>query len=218
MKLLRSFEEFTFEAVSWVVFYPLTLWRILTRPLRMMAYSDAEQQKNPDARYDESLSPLVLLLITIFAVHGIEAALNLEAKAPSLAVQSLLSSPQTLALFRAIAFSLIPLAAAVILLRRTGVKLSRDSLRPPFFAQCYLATPCCLAAGAGFVVMQRPDVLNAIGASLVVAAGAWFVFTQTRWFRQRLGVGWFSAAATTVWALVCALGCVVVLAAPLTLL
>lgn len=95
MKLLRSFEEFTFEAVSWLVFYPLTLWRILTQPLSMMAYSDAEQVKDQDARYDESLSPLMLLLITIFAVHGVESVLNVEATAPTKAFESVSPRPRS---------------------------------------------------------------------------------------------------------------------------
>ena len=47
LKILRSFEEFLFEAVSWLVFYPLTLWRILRGPLAAMDYSDREQSDSP---------------------------------------------------------------------------------------------------------------------------------------------------------------------------
>ena len=34
MKLLKSFEDFIFEAASWLIFYPLTLGRIMLKPLR----------------------------------------------------------------------------------------------------------------------------------------------------------------------------------------
>ena len=39
LKILRSFEEFLFEAVSWLVFYPLTLWRILRGELKLQSYA-----------------------------------------------------------------------------------------------------------------------------------------------------------------------------------
>lgn len=117
---------------------------------------------------------------------------------------------------RAVAFSLIPLAAAMIFLRRTGVKLSRETLRPPFFAQCYLATPCCLAMGVGFILARRSELPSAAGQALIAAAAAWFIVTQARWFKSRLNIGWLNAGATTIWALICAFGYLIVLAAPLT--
>ena len=57
LKTLRSFEELLFEAVSWLVFYPLTLWRILRGPLAAMDYSDREQSDSEERRYDDALSP-----------------------------------------------------------------------------------------------------------------------------------------------------------------
>jgi len=36
MRLLQSLEELLYELVSWLVFYPVTLWRTLTRPREMM--------------------------------------------------------------------------------------------------------------------------------------------------------------------------------------
>jgi hypothetical protein len=43
LKLIRSLDELLYEIMSWLIFYPVTLWRALTRPLKMMDYSDAEQ-------------------------------------------------------------------------------------------------------------------------------------------------------------------------------
>jgi hypothetical protein len=217
MKLLRSFEEFTFEAVSWALFYPLTVWRILTRPLTMMAYSDAEQAKDPDVRYDEALSPVMLLLITIFAVNMVEGALHVDPFDDSKLLQSWFASPQILALCRAIVFSLIPLVAAGTLLRRTGVRLSREAIRPPFYAQCFLATPCCLAAGMGFTLLRRPDLPSPLGVALIVLASVWFLVTQTRWFRASLGVSWLNAVGTTLWALARAFLYLLALVLPLAL-
>lgn len=32
MRLLRSLEEFLYELIGWLVFYPRTFWRILRHP------------------------------------------------------------------------------------------------------------------------------------------------------------------------------------------
>lgn len=217
MKLLRSFEEFVFEAVSWLVFYPLTLWRIVTRPITTMAYSDGEQLDADDNRYDQALSPPLLLLVTVVAVNAVAGALHPE-KLPAVSATTrvLFSSPQNLTLFRALIFSLVPLVAATTLLRRLRVGLSRETLRPPFYAQCYLATPCCIVIGLGHAIFQRPDMSNAVGAALLIAGGAWFFVTQTRWFKARLGVSWANAAFTTVWALVRAVVYFVLILLPVT--
>jgi hypothetical protein len=42
MRVLRSFEELLYEVASWLVFYPLTMWKALRRPQAMMRYADAE--------------------------------------------------------------------------------------------------------------------------------------------------------------------------------
>lgn len=203
MKLLRSFEEFIFEAVSWLVFYPVTVWRIVARPLTTMAYSDAEQRDNDEERYDDALSPPLLLLVTVVVVNAIATVLHTEdVKATSKVTEVLFASPQNLALFRALVFSLVPLVSALTLLRRTGTRLSRETLRPPFYAQCYLATPCCIVLGLGVTIFHRADLPNAWGSMLLIVGSGWFLVTQTRWFRSRLGVGWGNAAWTSVWALV----------------
>jgi len=219
MKLLRSFEEFIFEALSWLVFYPLTVWRIVSRPLATMAYSDAQQQAAEDRRYDETLSPPLLLLITVVLVNAIAAVMHAQdVRATSRVTEALLASPQNIALFRAGVFSLVPLVAAATLLRRTKTPLSRATLRPPFYAQCYLATPCCIVFGLGVTIFHRSDLPNALGASLMALGGGWFLATQARWFRSRLGIGWADAAWTAVWALIRANAYLLLLLIPVALI
>jgi len=218
MKLLRSFEEFLFEATSWLVFYPLTLWRVLVRPLETMAYSDAEQGDDEAGRYDDALTPPLFLLITVVLMNGI--ALMAHLPKPRLAgtlQHAIFDSPQNAALFRALIFSLIPLVAAVLLLRRQGVRLSRESLRPPFYAQCYLAGPCAVIMIGGGIIFQRQDVSNLYGLLLMLAGLAWFLTAQTRWFAGRLGIGVVRAAGLAIWALVLALVFFVALLIPLAL-
>ena len=218
MKLLRSFEEFLFEAASWLVFYPLTLWRVLVRPLETMAYSDAEQADDETGRYDDSLTPPLFLLVTVVLMSGIAMAAHVPRPPGTGSLQhAIFDSPQNAALFRALIFSLIPLLAAVVLLRRQGVRLSRESLRPPFYAQCYLAGPTAVFLNGGGVIFQRHDISNVYGLGLMLVGLAWFLTAQTRWFASRLGIGPLKAAGLAVWALVLALVSLVVIILPVAL-
>jgi uncharacterized membrane protein YozB (DUF420 family) len=218
LKLLRSFEEFLFEATSWLVFYPLTLWRVLARPLRTMAYSDAEQEDDEDGRYDDALTPPLFLLVTVVLMNLIALVAHMPQPQGTGALQhAIFSSPQNAALFRALVFSLIPLVAAVTLLRRQKIKLSRETLRPPFYAQCYLAAPCAAFLIGGEVIFQRRDIPNALGLALMLGGLAWFLVTQTRWFASRLAIGPLPAAGIALWALVRALVYFIVLLIPVAL-
>jgi len=218
MKLLRSFEEFLFEATSWLVFYPLTLWRVLVHPLRTMAYSDAEQADDETGRYDDALTPPLFLLVTVVAMNGLAMVAHM-ARPPGASVlqHAIFDSPQNAALFRALIFSLIPLIAAVLLLRRQGVRLSRESLRPPFYAQCYLAAPTAVFLNGGAIIFQRHDIPDLWGLGLMSAGMAWFLTVQTRWFASRLEIGLLRAAGLAVWALVMALAAFLAIIIPVAL-
>jgi len=219
MKLLRSFEEFLFEATSWLVFYPLTFWRVLVHPLRTMAYSDAEQADDETRRYDDALTPPLFLLVTVVVMNLIATAAHLPPPPQSGALQhAIFSSPQNAALFRALIFSLIPLVAAVALLRGQGARLSRESLRPPFYAQCYLAGPCAVIVTGGGIIFQRHDIPNGLGLALMTAGIAWFLTAQTRWFAGRLGVGTPKALGIAIGSLVLATIFLIAVMIPVALL
>ncbi|CAN5466832.1 hypothetical protein BH10PSE1_BH10PSE1_17450 [soil metagenome] len=206
LKIVRGIEEFIFEATSWLAFYPLTLWRIIRSPLATMEYSDREQAEPEERRYDDSLSPPLLLLATIVIANAASVAAHIPPpESASDLTKALASSPQNLVLFRSLVFSLIPLVSALTLLRKQGKKISRDSLRAPFYAQCYLAAPCAAFVSAGGIIFQRPDIPNVIGLLGMIGGAAWFLIVQTRWFRKRLDIAWGAAVLTAVWAVVRAL-------------
>ncbi len=222
MKLLRSFEEFIFEAITWLVFYPLTLWRIVTRPLTTMAYSDAEQERAEKERYADAVSPPLQLLITVIVVNAFAGTLQPGHELAAAQVgRTLLASAQNLAIFRALVFSLIPLVAATTLLRHRRAPISRETLRSPFYAQCYLATPCCIALGLGFALLQRPHVptpLRVVGAILLAVGGIWFFVTQVRWFRSELRTGWALATWCCAQTVIVATVALILILTPLVLL
>lgn len=201
LKILRSFEEFVFEATSWLIFYPLTMWRILRRPLATMDYSDREQSDTDEKRYDDALSPPLVLLATIVLWNfiGIEAHVP-DLEATSTAMKTLTASQQNLILFRSLIFSLIPLIAAASLVHRQGKRLSRETLRVPFYAQCYLAAPCVMVVSIGGIILQRADIANLLGLAVMGIGATWFLVVQTLWFRNKLSTSYAGAALIALWA------------------
>lgn len=135
MKLLRSLEEFVFEAIALLFFYPRTLLRIAFKPLQAMRYAEQEEAAEKDNPYDDAVSPPLLLLITLLITNGVGLALHVPQAADAAPVaKAFLDAPQNLLMFRSLLFSLIPLTAAVLLLRKQRQPASRTTLRQPFFA------------------------------------------------------------------------------------
>lgn len=75
VKLLKSLEEPPYELVSWLVFYPITLWRTLTRPLETTRCADLELTDKPEDQYEDTASPPMFLLITLVIAQGLSSAL-----------------------------------------------------------------------------------------------------------------------------------------------
>lgn len=219
MKILRSFEELLFEATTWLVFYPATLWRILRHPIQTMDYSDREQTDRDEGRYDDALSPPLLLLITLVLTNVAALALHVsEGEATTTLSHVVLDSEQNRIAFRSLMFSMIPLVAAVTLVRRQGKRISRETLRAPFYAQCYLAAPTAIGMSAGAIIFQRPDASNLIGLLILAAGFGWFLAVQTEWFSRKLDVSRGKAALITAWATLRAIAYILLLIVPVALI
>ncbi|CAN7202177.1 hypothetical protein LJR164_000620 [Phenylobacterium sp. LjRoot164] len=218
MKILRSFEDFLFEATSWLAFYPLTLWRVITRPLTWMAYSDAEQSDEGEARYDRALSPPLLLLITVVLLNVIGTATHSAPESSSEVVQAINSTPENQALARALIFSLLPLVAAIAMLKARRQSLSREALRAPFYAQCYLAAPCAVIFNAGIFIFAHDNLSNALGIAVMTGGAAWFLVAQSRWFSAKLTVGVAKGVVYAVSSMLAAIVCLLAILIPIALL
>lgn len=218
LKILRSFEEFIFEATTWLVLYPLTLWRIVRDPLGAMAYSDAQQHAPEDSRYNDAISPPLLLLATIVLLNLIGMALHVAQPVGQGELgRRVLSSQQHLVMLRSLLFSLIPLLSAVTLLRRRRIAISRDTLRAPFYAQCYLAAPFTATVSIGGIMLQRPSASNAVAAIAALAGLAWFIVVQTRWFQTKLEVSRLTAFRLAAGSMAMALLFLLVIVLPLVM-
>lgn len=211
LKLLQSLDELLYEVMSWLIFYPVTLWRTLARPLRMMDYSDAELTDVADQQYTDTLSPPLFLLLTLVLIHAIELALFGESEIvrSKVGLDALISNDTNLIVLRAVLFSLFPLVMASRLVRQQKNGLERDTLRAPFYSQCYVAALLALAVSGGQILI-RLDKTWAIltGAGLAVAALLWYGTLQAFWFARHLQVsllrGFWNASLGMVESLIAA--------------
>lgn len=211
MKLLRSLEEFVFEGIALLFFYPRTLLRIMLRPLELMQYAERQEAADDKTPYDDAVSPPLLLLITLLLSNAVGFALhvNQDATAAPLA-RELLDSPQNLLLFRSLLFSVIPLTASLVLLHKLRQAASRTTLRQPFFAQCYVTSPFALVMSLGLIATRLPGPGFGLGGALACAmAFAWLVAVQAAWFRSKLPIGRLAALVIGVGLLAAAFSCVV---------
>ena len=200
IKLIRSLEELLYEVVTWLVFYPRTMWRILAHPAATTRYSEDEQADAPAEQYTDTLSPPLLLMLTILIAHGFELGMGAKMPETKTAVaKALFGSEQNLLMLRALLFSIFPLVAATTLLGRRKLVLDRAALRGPFFSQCYLTAPFALVISvAGVLVRMAPDTTKLAGAALALAGIVWYLAVETGWFRRQLGVGNVSAFLVVV--------------------
>lgn len=198
LTFLKTVDELVYELMSWLVFYPLTLWRSLTRPLTMMAYADAELGDDDKGRYAEALSPPLFLLVSLLLAHGIELALvgQSEVVRSSRGLAGLIRDDGSLILFRLLLFSAIPMIMATLLVRGRGEPVTRETLRPPFYSQCYAVGPLALGLGLGTALTyQAAAPLHWAGRLLILASLLFLLVTEIRWFAGTGPSGWGRAAA-----------------------
>ncbi|MBX7489423.1 hypothetical protein K3177_12945 [Qipengyuania sp. GH25] len=84
MQLLKSLDELLYEVMSWLVFFPLTLWRTLTQPITMMEYADSELHDPEEQQYEDALSPPLFLLLAILITQAISMSVDSGTNIPPL--------------------------------------------------------------------------------------------------------------------------------------
>lgn len=192
MQFLKSLDDLLYEIITWIVFYPITLWRTIRRPFEMMAYADSELRDPPERQYPDVLSPPIFLLLTLFLAHMIELALVGENPivADRKGLAGLINDDTSLLLMRLVFYAVFPLIMSVRLLRRQRRRITRDSLRQPFYAQCYPTGVFALALGLGTLAMQMhgSPALVLAGAAVDLVALLGYGTLQTLWFSRNLQI------------------------------
>lgn len=190
--LLQSLDELLYEVMSWLVFYPITLWRTLVRPLKMMDYSDVEQGDSADQQYTDTLSPPLFLLLSLLLVHAAEIALvgNDAVISSKVGLAAFVSSNTDLIILRVVSFSLFPVMLATRVVRAQKLQVNRDTLRAPFYSQCYVVAVLGMLLGGGVILIKLGhDWSGLAGLALALFGLLWFGFLQTAWFNQHLKCG-----------------------------
>ena len=200
LKILKSFEEFVYEALLWFILLPKTLGRIVVSPRRMCDYVAGELTVEDEKRFGGAMSPPLLLILCVLIAHFVDLAVRPQATDASGSLAGeLFGSEQNLLLYRTMAFGLWALAGSVYLLLRSGTAVTRDSLRTPFYEQCYLVSPFALVVSICTSVLQAGPDGMALASLLVVLAALWFLLAQTAWVRHRTRLGLIrSAMAATI--------------------
>ncbi|OHC98767.1 MAG: hypothetical protein A2885_17100 [Sphingopyxis sp. RIFCSPHIGHO2_01_FULL_65_24] len=190
--LLQSLDELLYEVMSWLVFYPVTLWRVLVHPLKMMDYSDVEQGDVSDQQYTDTLSPPLFLLLSLIIVHAAEIALvgNDAVVASKVGLSAFVSNNTDLIILRIVLYSLFPVMMATRMVRARGLQVDRATLRAPFYSQCYVAAVLAMMLGTAVILIKQGHDWSVLaGGALALFGLLWFGFLQTAWFNQHLVCG-----------------------------
>ena len=184
MKLLKSLDDFLYEVVGWIIFYPITMFRSVVSPLEMLRYSDRELLKSDAEQYADTFNPPIFLLITLFVAYLLGKVIQPQVKLPSL-----LTRDTDVLLFRGVIFSIFPVLMAVNLLRRQGKRIDRVTLRPLFYGQCFICAPFALAISIAALLVEFQTLHRAIAGFLVfLIAFCWYVGVEVVWFSSTLKV------------------------------
>jgi len=193
MQLLQSLDDLLYEVMSWLVFFPITLWRTVTPPLRIMEYADRELHDLPEKQYDDTLSPPMFLLLALLLAHMLELALGGGVNPVvenNTGLAAYVDTDSKLLLLRLVIFSIVPLVVATALLVGLRQPVTRERLKAPFYAQCYPAAAFALAIGGGGLLRhQLPGAASVAGVAVILAAIVAYFAVQTAWFRRHLRRG-----------------------------
>ena len=184
MKLLKSLEELLYELISWFVFYPLTLWRIIRRPIHMLAYAEQQLLEEEERQFDDGLSPPILLLISLIVLHSLGSMAD---PSSDHVLKGILADDWNLLVFRAVTFSLFPLLFGIIQLKANRARLTRTTFKPIFYSQCYAAVPFVVLVTLGLQLLTDGDLSTPMlfAGSFTVAVGmVWYIAVETLWLAR----------------------------------
>ena len=192
LKFIRSIEELLYEVMTWLLFYPRTLWRVVTAPSSLIDETASELGEKDEEQFLDMVSPPLFLMLSILLAHALELAAHVDTgELKSELAKRVAASDTNLLIFRGGVFSVFPLVMAVGLLKRQKRPIDRKTLRRPFYLQCFYAAPFAIFTSTGLILarLDLPTAARAAGLGLWLATTGWYLIVQGHWFRRLLGVG-----------------------------
>lgn len=200
LKLLRSLEEFLYELCTWFLFFPRTLYRVVMHPRRMAQYVNTELTQKLERQFDDAISPPMFLMLAVLVAHGVELLMHQTVAGTNELSRTVMGNEESLLLYRSITFAIWPLIATVHLLRRKRVPMTRESLRRPFFMQCYLTAPFAVALSTSMVFVRLPGELSTtLGIATGVISAGWYLVVQASWLKVALQRSWLNSVLSALW-------------------
>jgi hypothetical protein len=189
--------------MSWLLFYPLTLWRMVRSPVRTMQEAERELDERDETQFDDRLPPPLFLLLTLILVHVAELGLvgQNELVRSNAGLRGLITDDTSLIIFRILMYSLLPVVAATRLIRARGARVNKQLLRQPFYAQCYAAAVFVLLIGADGILISLPNYVLEASVGLVLLALGWLIVVETRWYAAELKSGLLRGFGQAMWML-----------------
>jgi len=190
-KLIQSLDELIYEVVGWLLFYPLTFWRVIRSPMRTMKLAEEELVETDRKQFHDMVAPPLFLLLTLILLNGIELATVGENRlvTSDRRFSMLISSDTSLIIFEILMFSILPLTAAARLLQARGAPLDKLVMRAPFYAQCYAVSLFALPWNAAQLVAESQDPFSIqVQIALQATALVWLFLIEARWFSAELRV------------------------------
>jgi hypothetical protein len=202
---LKSFESLLYEVISWMVFYPRTLWLAVRHPVKMMERAENELKLPQAEQFKDVVSPPIFLLLTVVTANGFEVAVAGHSALidNGIGLAGMITDNTSLILFRLVAFASLPMIAAVFALGIMRRPVNRNTLQPLFYGQCFVTTPVILLSSIAATITRLPETVANIPAALLFAAAAGiFVTAETAWFaheaKKPLATGFLWAVAAFV--------------------
>jgi UDP-N-acetylmuramyl pentapeptide phosphotransferase/UDP-N-acetylglucosamine-1-phosphate transferase len=195
-ELSKSLEELIYDVMIWIIFFPYTLFLVLFRPGKMIAYVGAEMRKDGDneTRFDRGLNPPLFLFLAIIAgwIMSPRVPDSIKQEPQSAVAAAIAESDWNLLLFRMLLFCAFPLAGALIYEWRTPGGIGRESFRQPFYQQAYLCAPVALIISTGFVKLTvgMDELAAGILALVMLGILIWYFGAQIIFYRRTLQSGW----------------------------
>ncbi len=133
--ILKSVEEFIYQLALWVILLPITIFVVLTRPLRMPAYVRRELAKDEKKEFGDLVSPILfwILLVIAPAFFLIRQFYILPAAATT--------NPVNYLYYICTCFVAFLLTPALLIHIFEKKKIDREGFKRTFFLQCYLQSP-----------------------------------------------------------------------------
>ncbi len=201
-KVIQSIEDLLYQVATWIFLVPKTLIKVIISPSWAHQYVLEEFEKESSEQFEEYISPIIFLIVGAVLPVFIISALDQESS--KIAIYKLLAPKiENKFYIHAFMWAIGPLSFSYVHLREHKKPITRKTIKPFFYSQCFIITPIallmCIQSGLMKLIEVKPifesDYFNQ-SSILVLYIGmfyVWIFYSQIIVFRQDLNISRFKA-------------------------